>query len=115
MSAPDVSPRDALAALLLERFGDWYGGDITDQEAVDGAHDDAEWLAVRGVRVESPRPAPVTRFEVIDHRYLGSGRVFVAWPATVELSYQDDGRTLKVFVTDPTTANVQLGASKGTT
>lgn len=43
----------------------------------------------------------VTRFEVIDYRIGGEGRAFVAWPASVELSYQDDGRTLKVFVTNP--------------
>lgn len=36
----------------------------------------------------------VTRFEVVD----GSGRAYVANPCRVELSYQDDGRTLKVFV-----------------
>lgn len=36
----------------------------------------------------------VTRFEVIDE----DGRVYSNRPCTVELSYQDDGRTLKVFV-----------------
>lgn len=36
----------------------------------------------------------VTRFEVIDE----SGRVYVAKDCKVELSYQDDGRTLKVFI-----------------
>lgn len=45
----------------------------------------------------------VTRFEVIDHtRSLedGGGRVFVKREEnmTVELSLQDDGRTLKVFL-----------------
>lgn len=38
----------------------------------------------------------VTRFEVID----ASGRTFTAWGCAVELSYQDDGRTLKVFVSE---------------
>lgn len=42
----------------------------------------------------------VTRFEVIDHRKDGNGRIFAAWDASVELSYQDGGRTLKVFVVD---------------
>lgn len=41
----------------------------------------------------------VTRFEVIEE-YVG--RVFVRYhspnPVEVELNYQDDGRTLKVFV-----------------
>jgi hypothetical protein len=36
----------------------------------------------------------VTRFEVIDEH----GRAFVRYGVAVELSYQDDGRTLKVFV-----------------
>lgn len=38
----------------------------------------------------------VTRFEVIDEK----GRAYVRWEARIELSYQDDGRTLKVFVKD---------------
>ena len=36
----------------------------------------------------------VTRFEVIDE----NGRVLYCRPCEVELSYQDNGRTLKVFV-----------------
>lgn len=36
----------------------------------------------------------VTRFEVIDE----SGRAYTASWAEIELSLQDDGRTLKVFV-----------------
>lgn len=48
----------------------------------------------------------VTRFEVIDHRegMLRSGRVFTTsvmdGVERVELSMQDDGRTLKVFLSD---------------
>lgn len=38
----------------------------------------------------------VTRVEVIDSR----GRVYSTRECRVELSYQDDGRTLKVFVID---------------
>lgn len=47
-------------------------------------------------------PSKVTRFEVIDHRHGAPsiGRVFVAWGCAIELSYQDAGRTLKVFVSD---------------
>jgi hypothetical protein len=37
----------------------------------------------------------VTRFEVIDHT---EGRLLVKYGVEVELSYQDDGRTLKVFL-----------------
>lgn len=42
----------------------------------------------------------VTRFEVIDHREAGLGRAFVALGVTVELTLQDNGRTLKAFVRD---------------
>ena len=47
----------------------------------------------------------VVRFEVIDHRNEDEfcrprGRVFTANPCKIELSYQDDGETLKVFVED---------------
>jgi hypothetical protein len=41
----------------------------------------------------------VTRFEVIDK----DGRAYVRHGVSVELSFQDDGRTLKVFVGAPQT------------
>ena len=37
----------------------------------------------------------VTRFEVIDE----TGRAYVKYDVKVEMSYQDEGRTLKVFLT----------------
>ena len=37
----------------------------------------------------------VTRFEVID----STGRVYVRYGVKVDLSMQDEGRTLKIFVT----------------
>lgn len=42
----------------------------------------------------------VTRFEVIDE----SGRVCTRHNCKVELSYQDDGRTLKVFLSEQSQA-----------
>ena len=44
----------------------------------------------------------VTRFEVIDHREGSEtfGRAMTVYGARVSLSYQDDGRTLKVFLSD---------------
>lgn len=45
----------------------------------------------------------VTRFEVINHTgWAGEkqGRVLVKHGVSIELSLQDEGRTLKVFVTD---------------
>lgn len=46
----------------------------------------------------------VNRVEVIDHTDSGEGRVFTKWTEgnyQVELSEQDDGRTLKIFFTNP--------------
>ena len=42
----------------------------------------------------------VTRFEVIDHTTNGKGRLQPYYNVDVELSYQDDGKTLKVFLTN---------------
>ena len=42
------------------------------------------------------RDSDVARFEVID----GDGRAYTVYGASIELSYQDDGRTLKAFVRD---------------
>lgn len=45
----------------------------------------------------------VTRFEVIDHRTnaVHPGRVLVCTKVRTELSLQDYGQTLKVFLVDP--------------
>jgi vacuolar-type H+-ATPase subunit E/Vma4 len=42
------------------------------------------------------RPDTVTRLEVID----SEGRIYVKHDVSVELSYQDDNRTLKIFVSE---------------
>ena len=42
----------------------------------------------------------VTRFEVIDHTSELKGRILVKYGVKVEISIQDDGRTMKVFLTD---------------
>lgn len=42
----------------------------------------------------------VTRFEVIDHTSEGVGRVLVQYGVKVEVDFQDDGRTMKVFLRD---------------
>ena len=42
----------------------------------------------------------VTRFEVIDHTSTGPCRALVRRGVNIELSYQDDGKTLKVFLKD---------------
>lgn len=49
----------------------------------------------------------VTRVEVIDHTKDGEGRAFVKWQDNLEvtLSYQDDGRTLKIFLKEKEDGN----------
>ena len=42
------------------------------------------------------RDKNINRFEVIDE----TGRVIVRYGVSVELNYQDDGKTLKVFLKD---------------
>lgn len=43
--------------------------------------------------------ANVTRFEVIDHSENGSGREYVRKGISIlDVSLQDDGRTLKIFL-----------------
>ena len=42
----------------------------------------------------------LTRFEVIDHTKKKGGRIVVEYNVNVELSLQDENRTLKVFLTD---------------
>lgn len=42
----------------------------------------------------------VTRFEVIDHTFKNKGRVLVEYDVRVEISIQDEGRTMKVFLTE---------------
>ncbi len=43
---------------------------------------------------EDNNTSKVTRVEVVDK----TGKVYSKWDCNVELSYQDNGRTLKVFV-----------------
>jgi hypothetical protein len=42
----------------------------------------------------------INRFEVIDHTSKKRGRIVVEYNINVELSLQDENRTLKVFLTD---------------
>ena len=42
----------------------------------------------------------VIRFEVIDHSKKMRGRYVVEYGVKVELSIQDDGKTMKVFLTN---------------
>lgn len=44
----------------------------------------------------------VNRVEVINHTQKGTGREYTFWEknATVEVHMQDDGRTMKIFISD---------------
>jgi hypothetical protein len=44
----------------------------------------------------------ITRITVVDHRAGAQpfGRVFEAWNINLDISIQDGGRTLKLFVTE---------------
>lgn len=46
----------------------------------------------------------ITRFEVIDRH----GRRYVRMPCYIDLSVQDEGRTLKVFVNDAITTGEEV-------
>lgn len=46
----------------------------------------------------TPSKSEATRFDLVDHRENGSGRIQYN-NVNVELSYQDEGKTLKVFLT----------------
>lgn len=51
--------------------------------------------------IDSTNPIPkVNRLEVINHTSEKLGRELVKYGVNVELSFQDDGKTLKVFLTD---------------
>lgn len=75
-------------SLLLDEIDEDSGDE---KHALDTLH--AIRDEVHELRVQL-KPESVTRFEVIDH----TGRVYSIRPCKIELSYQDDGRTLKVFV-----------------
>lgn len=51
----------------------------------------------------------ITRVEVIDE----NGRVYTKWNCSVELSYQDNNRTLKLFVTPNTQQQTKMTTEQG--
>ena len=42
----------------------------------------------------------VNRFEVIDHTNKKGGRIVVMYDVDVDVSIQDEGETMKIFLTD---------------
>lgn len=46
------------------------------------------------MKITNPKTEDITRLEIIDEK----GRAYTRWNCKIELSYQDGGRTLKIFV-----------------
>ena len=42
----------------------------------------------------------VNRFEVIEHKNKKGGRIVVMYDVDVDVSIQDEGKTMKIFLTD---------------
>ena len=55
---------------------------------------------IAAITFTSVDTSQVTRFELIDHTARNSLRAVVRYDCSVELSYQDNGKTLKVFLKD---------------
>ena len=55
---------------------------------------------IAAITFTSVDTSQVTRFELIDHTARNNLRAVVRYGASVELSYQDNGKTLKVFLKD---------------
>lgn len=80
--------RDAVAASKTAR-GFAYGNQID------------QIMSLVTTYIEATDTSKVTRFEVIDHtKDSEMGRAVVKYGADVKLSFQDNNRTLKVFLTD---------------
>ena len=64
--------------------------------------DGFEILLVEAKKMENEQQFDnkATRFEVIDHTDKKRGRIVVEYGVDVEISIQDDGQTMKVFLTN---------------
>jgi hypothetical protein len=91
--------------LVMNEFGNAIhdGDDDRAQRAQNALYDQFATLRAQAV-AGADDTAKVTRFEVIDYRASASSnaRSTVEYAVAVTLSYQDDGRTLKVFLNDRT-------------
>ena len=59
-----------------------------------------DYLKKMELQQMNPNLDSVDRFEVIDHTSNLKGRCYTAHGCQVEMSLQDDSKTLKIFVTD---------------
>lgn len=67
--------------------------------------------AARQVVADVMQTEKVTRFEVIDHTTEAGGRLLVRYGVKVEAAFQDQGRTMKVFLSDPPDPDSTLSAN----
>lgn len=121
-------PPQASGEWVLESDLPGLGGARCYGDDPDALKAEAErWLAgfvssLGAIFPDEPDCSAVTRFEVIDHttdskqqsvRYSPDiARSVVARNARVAASFQDDGRTLKVFLADPETTAVTAAREK---
>lgn len=77
---------DELQSILQQ--GEEYKGSV-----------DEEGFGITRVIYDKKEDSKVTRLEVIDHSPQGEGRTYIQCGIKeLELSYQDDGKTLKIFI-----------------
>lgn len=79
-----MKTQQEIEQLAIEKYGT-DGGKIYYKTFIDGYNQSQNDMLYNQI---------VTRFEVIDE----TGRVYSKRNCNIELSYQDDGRTLKVFI-----------------
>ena len=86
---------DTELSLAFETYntlaGDSYAAKVELEDHTHAVNNTTPWKADRRIRDKT-----INRFEVIDE----TGRVIVKYGVSVELLYQDDGRTLKVVLRD---------------
>jgi hypothetical protein len=89
-----------LARKIDELYLDDYQSDRL-TESIAMVHENNKQKYLRGLATTGELPAgpQINRLEVIDY-YNSKGRALVQWAddLAVELSYQDEGRTLKIFI-----------------
>lgn len=90
----DIKPDIEQVQAIIERYAN-EDSDVLAQEVL-------ELINKAETRADDIILEKVTRFDLVDHRTNGLGRTQYN-NVDVELSYQDDDRTLKVFLSDKAT------------
>ena len=77
------------------------GYNASDEEYETRTGEDTKYLiaCVAKAYIDGRKVKTITRLEVIDHSKDGNGRAYTNHDVTsVEMSYQDDDKTLKLFI-----------------